>query len=501
MKKVVIISVLCLLGIKHAVAQSGRININVTTPGFKGGIGIYDKFAAIDQAKRGFTGIALDSHQTGSYAIGLTEPRYITLTCYEKALYYNIFLSPGDDISIKIDLNKKDKGIVVTGKGSNNNQPAIAELTGYLNMKQFASDTLPNRLIAAINKLQIQNKIIIKNYISLYKPSAAFIKTSWLNLNYFAAETFYTSKEDNKFGQKYNGYEHNIAKWNKIQDSLFAVAKLNNDAALSSANYTTLIDNFVMRENERLRIVEEPEHTQLFYKEWYHTNVAKGKKLFNTEKKDLLSEKIINKYFTGKAAEYLYFSVIKYNLYVSNYKNISALFDHFKQRYPNSFYLNLLKQPINEIVQKQSQKLTDKMIFVANNGTNLNTLKDIIALNKGKTVFIDMWGTWCGPCREDIEKDSEKLRSYFKGKDVVFIYIDNQDSKNEQQWKKLIAYYHMEGTHILANDKLTNSIMGSIKATGFPTYMIIKKDGTYKGAKSQYPMDLQGTVSELKSLL
>ena len=109
--------------------------------------------------------------------------------------------------------------------------------------------------------------------------------------------------------------------------------------------------------------------------------------------------------------------------------------------------------------------------------------------------------TWCSSCRADIEKDSEALRGYFKGKNVVFLYVANHDQKREQEWKKLIAYYHMEGTHILANERLTNSIMNSIKATGFPTYLIIKKDGTYKGTKSQYPLDLQMTENELQAAL
>ncbi|MGZ3778737.1 MAG: TlpA family protein disulfide reductase, partial [Mucilaginibacter sp.] len=110
----------------------------------------------------------------------------------------------------------------------------------------------------------------------------------------------------------------------------------------------------------------------------------------------------------------------------------------------------------------------------------------------------DMWGTWCGPCREEIEKHSASIREHFKGKQLDYLYIANMDLKNGDLWKKLIAYFDLEGTHLLANKALTDDIMTKVKGTGFPTLFIIKKDGTFEGSKSQYPVNEDILIRQLK---
>jgi len=110
-----------------------------------------------------------------------------------------------------------------------------------------------------------------------------------------------------------------------------------------------------------------------------------------------------------------------------------------------------------------------------------------------------MWGTWCGPCRQEIQKNAKQLRDHFKGKNVTFLYIANSDVGKVQEWKKQIAYFQIEGLHILANPKLTDDIMQKVKATGYPTYIIIKKDGSYKQATTRYPVNVQAMIKEIES--
>ena len=44
----------------------------------------------------------------------------------------------------------------------------------------------------------------------------------------------------------------------------------------------------------------------------------------------------------------------------------------------------------------------------------------------GKVVVINVWATWCGPCRREVP-DYEKVRKEYTGRDVEFIALTTED--------------------------------------------------------------------------
>lgn len=488
-----------------ANAQKATVHINVANT-TAAGIYVYipDYSLKYNYLKNHNPKLLFDKSNSTLLDISLEKPASVTLLInsddsnQRKFFAYNLFLSPGDDITFKADFKSKDYGIVVTGKGSANNEPLLANLNEG-SLQQFYGDTLPNRVIAAVNKQYIARKDTLNKYFSLYKPTADFIKVAKINLDYFSAIQYFNFKENNKFSVQ-DAYYRNFNKWQTIQDSLFSTIKLSNDAALVSKDYQGFLYYFLLRKKEELWHKSTTDSVN-FYKEWYGTNVSEGKKLFEDDNQNILREKIINKYFTGKTAEYLYAILFDSAIEESNPKNLATIFARFKQNYPNSKYIAPFNAAIDTIIEKQKQVLNNEMIFVADNGTKLNTLSDLLALTKGKTVLLDMWGTWCGPCRMEIEKNSAAIKEHFAGKGLSYYYVANYDMSHEKQWKDLIAYFDLKGTHILANDSLSNDIMTKVKGEGYPTYVIIKKDGTWELSKAGYPMNRDVLIKQLEEAL
>lgn len=439
-----------------------------------------------------------------AHTFKLTQPSFVNLSCYDTAngarfFNYAFYLSPGDDLELKADFNKPGFDVQVTGKGSNNNQPLMGLMDEQDELYSFYKygDTVPARLIEKINSQRRIRESNLKKYITLYHPSQDYIKDWKRDLPYFTAYNYYFFKENHKYAI-WDAYLRNYTKWQKVTDSLFGFARFNNDDALSTIHYPQLISAFLSRENERLLTVAERE-PQAFYKEWYNTDTIAGKKLLNDDKHNFLQEKIINKYFNGKSAEYLFSILIEGAVHEGNTQNIPEIFERFEAKYPSSDYINLFKPSIDLICARRKQVLNDKMSFLTDNGIKFNTLEDVVADMKGKTVLVDMWGTWCGPCRQEIEKHSASIREHFKGKNLDYLYIANYDLQNKEQWKKLIAYFNIEGIHMMANDSLTKDIMGKVKGQGFPTIFIIKKNGNVELSKTQSPINEDILFSQLET--
>jgi thiol-disulfide isomerase/thioredoxin len=50
----------------------------------------------------------------------------------------------------------------------------------------------------------------------------------------------------------------------------------------------------------------------------------------------------------------------------------------------------------------------------------------------GKVVVINLWATWCGPCRREIP-EYEKVRKAYAGRDVEFIGLTAEDPRTSAE--------------------------------------------------------------------
>ncbi|MBC8051490.1 MAG: TlpA family protein disulfide reductase [Sphingobacteriaceae bacterium] len=369
----------------------------------------------------------------------------------------------------------------------------------YFDQTSFFGDTLPQRVMTAIRQFEQAEANRLEKFIKENQPSDAKVKELMTNQQYLAAYNFYRFLGGNKFKIR-AAYKRNFKEWQRIQDSLFSVVKLDNEEAFSSPVYKDLIATFLLREKERLW-EESGSNPREFFKRWYNASVEEGAALFQADMSNILKEKIITHYFSGKTAEYMYSLLFKDIVEDSDPTNALVIFQRFKQKYPQSPYLATITPQMAKIEANLQRSLSSKMVFFTDNGTKLNTFKEMLDQVKGKTVLVDMWGTWCGPCREEIEKNGPALKKHFAGKGLDYLYVACYDSKNEKKWKDLIAYFNLEGMHLLANQALNDDIMKSVKSSGYPTYFIIKKDGSFEKSKAGYPMKRDVLIKQLEEAL
>lgn len=408
-----------------------------------------------------------------------------------------LFLSPGDHLVLHYQEKNGRKSYTVTGKGSNNNQVNLAR-PYFSYYEKYAKDTLPHRLLKDLRNRYREDSVLLRSYIDLHKPSPAYIAAQEAQLRYFVPQVYYSFFGSHGFTLKnMPGKEKLVLVWQQALDSIMATVPLNNDEALISSNYAMLVTTFLSRKKEAIWESLPPVDSKA-RKEWWYDEPDSGKALME-DMENLLTAKIIKRYFTGKTAEFAYTHML-HEAIGEKEDNLLSIYDTFVQQYPNSPYQPYLAPRLEPVRQRFTRPLTDKMIILPDS-PSLNSFAEIRSIMKGKTVLLDLWGTWCGPCRKEINENSQALKDHFKGKDVTFLYIANFDTNSAAKWKSLIPYYNLEGTHILAGPALTHDIAKAVNLKSYPTYVIIKKDGSFELSTAGYPMDRDKLIKQIEAAL
>ena len=93
---------------------------------------------------------------------------------------------------------------------------------------------------------------------------------------------------------------------------------------------------------------------------------------------------------------------------------------------------------------------------------------------KGKVVLIDVWATWCAPCRGEIPH-LKKLEEEMKGMDVIFLGVSVDEARNKQKWLDFIEQEKLGSIQVFASG--WSKITKDYKINGIPRFIVIDRKG------------------------
>ena len=116
---------------------------------------------------------------------------------------------------------------------------------------------------------------------------------------------------------------------------------------------------------------------------------------------------------------------------------------------------------------------------------------------KKKYVVIDVWASWCHPCKQEYPT-LKKIAEKYKNRNIVFVSIscDHQEQRwrNELGWGKMTGYQWW-----IAGD---NSFIFAFQVSSIPRLILLDKKGRVVDLKLPKPSEPQfeKILSELKGV-
>lgn len=380
---------------------------------------------------------SLDSNSTFEIEFELEKPSYMRFKHGNETT--SMYVKPGDKIQISIDPNEFDETINYVGSDCSN----------FLAQKYLLEEKIGSKELFSLTEVAFLNQVseTEKEILNLLEPivdkefkadqeQSIWLQWASIKLNYKKYYQYFT-KSSIELSPNYFDFVSQIdlndpSLLDDEESFQFLLAYASSQINTDDENSITLSLQFI------------------------------SEKFESTETKDKLSYLILKDHIKNESLENIDLVLLKFNQVNSDTTVHKELFD-----------LAL------EMTKFNSGQPALDFSYPNKNGKEVS-LSDF----KGSYVYVDVWATWCGPCKREIPHLTELEKDYH-GKNIVFLSVSVDEDKDYDEWLNMLEEKEMGGVQLFASG--WSKITKDYKINGIPRFMLFDPEGNIVNVRASRP--------------
>ncbi len=376
-----------------------------------------------------------------------------------------IYLKPGYNLILSLDLKQFDESIKYSGEGSYDNNYLAQKFLKEEDLNKFLSYRNLGSLDEAdfvqkmdsVKNLQLINLEEHKELDpSLKALEEGDILYGWANkMHDYEAYKRYISKNDKfKVSENYPDFSKNL---NFEDESLVDVS-----------NYKMYLQKYYNQ-----KFSEELKNEEVDRQTTYINLISKNVKSQEIKNTLLYADAVYGISYTGELQKY-------YDLFMANSTDEENKKD--------------ITEKYNKLIKLSKGNVSPKFVDYENYKGGTTSLDDL----KGKYVYVDVWATWCGPCKREIPYLKEITKKY-DGKNITFVSMSIDKKEAYDAWRKMVGDEKLEGVQLFAPNDWKSDFVTDYGIMGIPRFILIDPEGNIVNANAPRPSS-KGLIKLLTDL-